>query len=252
MKPFTIFPAIDLRSGQVVRLSQGDPDRQKTYSMDPAGIAQTYLDAGANWLHIVNLDATFGEPTSVNITVLQKIIKIADQYQAHIQFGGGIHSVEMARRALSSGISRIILGSLAVKEPETVGKLMKEYRQDQVGVSLDSADKKVMISGWREPTNINIFDLAAILKSNGVSWIVYTDINRDGMQIGSDFDTTIELHEQTGLNVIASGGVSSLSEISLLKEKGVAGAIIGRALYEGTLKLAELLSAANQIDEGKS
>jgi phosphoribosylformimino-5-aminoimidazole carboxamide ribotide isomerase len=246
MKKFTIFPAIDLRHGEVVRLSQGDPDRQKTYSHDPASIASEMLENGARWLHVVNLDATFGESSRTNLLALKSIIKKAQEHQASIQFGGGLHSLDLVREALSSGVTRVVLGSLAAKEPQCIEKLLQDYQPDQIAVSLDGLDKKVMVSGWRESANIGVFDLANILKSYGLRWLVYTDIKRDGMQSGGDFETTIALHKQTELNVIASGGVSSLLEIETLKMNGVAGAILGRALYEGTLKLADLLAVADQ------
>jgi phosphoribosylformimino-5-aminoimidazole carboxamide ribotide isomerase len=244
MKSFTIFPAIDLRFGKVVRLSQGDPNRQKTYSDNPASTAQSMLDDGARWLHVVNLDATFGESASTNLLALQTILKTADDYQANVQFGGGLHSIDHVKAALSSGVSRVVLGSLAAREPNCIADLLKEFDADQIAVSLDSLDKKVMVSGWRKSTNIGVYDLANQLRTYGLRWLVYTDIKRDGMQIGSDFETTISLFEQTKLNIIASGGVSSLSEINLLKNKGVSGAIIGRAFYEGTMSLPDLLKCA--------
>jgi phosphoribosylformimino-5-aminoimidazole carboxamide ribotide isomerase len=199
------------------------------------------LDDGARWLHVVNLDATFGDSAATNLLALQAIIKTAQEYQAGVQFGGGMHSIDQVKAALSSGVSRVVLGSLAAREPDSVAALLQEFDPDQIAVSLDGLDKKVMVSGWREATNIGIFELANKLKSYGLRWLVYTDINRDGMQVGSDFETTIALFEQTQLNIIASGGVSSLAEIKILKDNGVAGAILGRALYEGTLTLTDLL-----------
>jgi phosphoribosylformimino-5-aminoimidazole carboxamide ribotide isomerase len=246
MKTFTIFPAIDLRFGQVVRLTQGDPDRQKTYSNDPAAIAVEMLNAGASWLHVVNLDATFGESSEKNILALKSIIKKAEQYQAGVQFGGGLHDLDLIRKTLSYGVNRVVLGSLAAREPASIKTLLREYQPDQIAVSLDGLDKKVMVSGWREATSLDVFELANTLKSFGLRWLVYTDIKRDGMQIGGDFETTISLHKQTNINVIASGGVSSQEEIKILKKNGVAGAIVGRALYEGTLKLTDLLAISGK------
>jgi phosphoribosylformimino-5-aminoimidazole carboxamide ribotide isomerase len=246
MGAFTIFPAIDLRFGQVVRLTQGDPDRQKTYSQDPASVAQMMLDTGARWLHVVNLDGAFGSSSNINLLALQAIIKSSGRYQARVQFGGGLHSIELTKEALSNGVSRVVLGSLAVKDPGCIQKLLQEYQEDQLAVSLDSINNNVMVSGWRESTDIGTYEMADVLKSMGLRWLVYTDIKRDGMQSGSNFETTISLFKRTKLNVIASGGVSSQQEVEELKKQGVAGAIVGRALYERTLNLQDLLATAEK------
>lgn len=241
MTSFTIFPAIDLRGGQVVRLSQGDPNRQKTYSSNPASVARTLLEQGAEWLHVINLDGAFGESSNENFLALSRIIGIAREFKASIQFGGGLHTLGQVQDTLGYGVTRVVLGSMAVKKPKNVSLLLQEFGSDHIAVSLDSRNRKVMISGWQEDSEIDLFELAHTLKSMGLTWLVYTDINRDGMQSGSDFETTALLARETGLKVIASGGVSTLREIMDLKQQGVAGAIIGRALYEGTVNLRDLL-----------
>ncbi len=241
MSSFTIFPAIDLRRGQVVRLSQGNPDQQKIYSTDPVHIAHSMFKQGADWLHVVNLDGAFGDPSDLNMAALSAIIHTAQEYGKHIEFGGGLHTLDQVRSILSSGIDRAILGSMAVREPENVRILMNEFPAERVAVSLDSRNQKVMLSGWQEASGMDVFDLAENLKTLGLEWLVYTDIDRDGMQTGSDFHTTVSLARKTGLKIIASGGVSTCKEVELLKNNGIAGAILGRALYEGTIDLAELL-----------
>lgn len=249
MDDFMIYPAIDLRRGQVVRLTQGDPNRQKTYSLDPLLIASQMLDDGAKWLHVVNLDAAFGEPAEVNLSVIQELAELAGSRDASIQVGGGFRDANLVKNAFKAGITRIIIGSLAVRDPEFVTNLLQEYSPDQIAVSLDGLNKKVMISGWLEETNAGVVETAQLLQNNGLRWLIYTDIHRDGMQSGSDFNSTIEIFRKTGLKVIASGGVSSLDEISLLKDNGIAGAIVGKALYEGTISLKELIMLQNKEDK---
>ncbi len=241
MTTFTIFPAIDLRRGQVVRLSQGDPDRQKIYSTDPVSIARSMLEQGAGWLHVVNLDGAFGDPSDLNMAALAAISRTAQSHGARVEFGGGLHTLDQVRSVLSSGIDRAILGSMATREPENIEVLLREFPSDRIAVSLDSKNQKVMVSGWKEASGMGVFDLAANLKTLGLKWLVYTDIERDGMQTGSDFTTTAALVQRTGLKVIASGGVSTYQEVERLKNSGVAGAILGRALYEGSVDLAGLL-----------
>jgi len=249
MKSFTIFPAIDLRGGKVVRLTQGDPNRQTTYNSDPAAVAQSMIVGGASWLHVINLDGAFGDSSSANLQALSAIVDRTRKKKTEIQFGGGIHTLEQIDRVLCSGVTRIILGSLAVRQPEIVHDLVQKYGAERIAISLDGRNNEVMISGWQEASGIGVFDLAARLKSYGLKWVVYTDITRDGMQTGSDFETTVALAKATGLNVIASGGVSTPSEVRLLKNQGVAGAIIGKALYEGTVKLPDLIKIARNEQE---
>jgi phosphoribosylformimino-5-aminoimidazole carboxamide ribotide isomerase len=246
MKQFTIFPAIDLRKGQVVRLQQGDPNQQTNYSSDPENIARKMLDQGAKWLHVVNLDGAFSDSSVVNLLVLAKILRVAREYKADVQFGGGIHSTDQVKEALDSGVSRAILGSLAVKDPECIASLIREFGAERIAVSLDGRKNKVMVAGWQQESNASVTGMAANLRSMGLEWLVYTDIDRDGMQTGSDFDTTIKLARETGLKVIASGGVSSIREVELLKAHGAAGAIVGKALYEGSVDLADMLVAASK------
>ncbi len=246
MTTFTIFPAIDLRNGQVVRLSQGDPSRQKTYSTNPAAIARNMLEQGARWLHVINLDGAFGESSNANLIALSRIIGIAREFQAGIQFGGGLHTIGQVQDTLKYGVTRVVLGSMAVQKPKNISILLQEFRPDQIAVSLDGRNKKVMVSGWQQESDIGVFELAAKLKDLGLAWLVYTDIERDGMQTGSDFDTTVALARETGLNIIASGGVTTSAEVESLKSNGVAGAIIGRAIYEGAVNLSELLLAAKE------
>ncbi len=251
MKSFTIFPAIDLRGGKVVRLTQGDPNRQKIYNTDPSAVAQSMIADGASWLHVINLDGAFGDSSSANFQALAAIVENTRQKKTSIQFGGGLHTLEQIDQVLSSGVTRVILGSLAARQPEIVHDLVQKYGAERIAVSLDGRNKEVMVSGWQEASGIGVFDLATRLKSYGLKWLVYTDITRDGMQTGSDFETTVALAQETGLNIIASGGVSTPDEVQQLMNHGVAGAIIGKALYESSVKLSDLIRISRE-DQIKS
>lgn len=248
MKTFTIFPAIDLRKGQVVRLKQGDPDQQTSYSSEPETVARKMLAQGARWLHVVNLDGAFGDSSDVNHRVLAKILQAAGEFNAEVQFGGGMHTVEQVKNVLDSGVSRAILGSLAVKDPDCVRSLVAEFGAERIAVSLDGRKNKVMVAGWQKESDASVTGMAAMLRSMGLEWLVYTDIDRDGMQTGSDFETTTALARETALKVIASGGVSSVSEVIRLRQNGAAGAIVGKALYEGSVDLGDLLAAVRKED----
>jgi phosphoribosylformimino-5-aminoimidazole carboxamide ribotide isomerase len=246
MQKFTIFPAIDLRKGQVVRLRQGDPNQQTNYSSDPEMIARKMLEQGAEWLHVVNLDGAFGDSSSANLLALTRILRAARDNHANVQFGGGMRSIAQVKEAFDSGVSRVILGSMAIKDPEWVRALVRDFGPERIAVSLDGRKNKVMVAGWQQESDASVTGMAANLRSMGLEWLVYTDIDRDGMQIGSDFDTTITLARETGLKVIASGGVSTVDEVRRLKEHGAAGAIIGKALYEGSVDLLDLLAIARK------
>ncbi len=248
MDNFIIFPAIDLRNGQVVRLRQGDPNQQTNYSSDPEMVARKMLAQGARWLHVVNLDGAFGDPSDTNHRVLAKILRAAREYTADVQFGGGMHTVDQVKAALETGVSRAILGSLAIKDPECVRSLVADFGSERIAVSLDGRKNKVMVAGWQKESDASVTGMAAMLRTMGLEWLVYTDIDRDGMQTGSDFETTTSLARETGLKVIASGGVSSLSEVIRLRQNGAAGAIVGKALYEGSVDLGDLLAAVREAD----
>jgi phosphoribosylformimino-5-aminoimidazole carboxamide ribotide isomerase len=249
MNEFTIFPAIDLRKGQVVRLRQGDPNQQTHYSSDPENIARKMLEQGVEWLHVVNLDGAFGDSSAANLLALARILRAVRDNHANVQFGGGMHSMAQVKEALDTGVSRAILGSLAIKDPECVRALVSEFGPERIAVSLDGRKNKVMVAGWQQESAASVTGMAADLRSMGLEWLVYTDIDRDGMQTGSDFVTTITLARETGLNVIASGGVSTVDEVKQLKEHGAAGAIVGKALYEGSVDLVDLLAIARKENE---
>ncbi len=235
-----IYPAIDLRGGKVVRLKEGDPDRQTIFSDDPLAIAQKWMDEGAEWLHMVNLDGAFAAAND-NGSILEKAAKLGIK----IQFGGGLRTMQDIGHALKQGASRVVLGTIAVEQPEAITEAIKLYGAEAICVALDARDGKITTHGWQQKSELTPLDYGRQVAEMGVIHALYTDIHRDGSLIGANVSETIKLGRDTGLKIIASGGVSSMEEIhQLARSQVVAGAIIGMALYEGRLTLAEALLAA--------
>jgi phosphoribosylformimino-5-aminoimidazole carboxamide ribotide isomerase len=234
---FTIYPAIDLRGGQVVRLAQGDPNRQTTYSSDPAEVAAQWCSAGAAWLHVVNLDGAFGEADRANQQALNAILNVARKNQVKIQFGGGIRNLEELDRVLHLGVDRVILGTAVVENPEIASEAVSQFGQDSIGVGLDVRDGKVRVRGWTEDGQKTAVELGKTLYDYGVRTAVFTNIARDGVGSGVDIAATCNLAAATNLRVIASGGVASQADIDQVKAAGLSGVIVGRALYEGQVVL---------------
>ncbi|HEX7394402.1 MAG TPA: 1-(5-phosphoribosyl)-5-[(5-phosphoribosylamino)methylideneamino]imidazole-4-carboxamide isomerase [Anaerolineaceae bacterium] len=242
MASFTIFPAIDLRQGQVVRLQEGDPQRQTSYSADPTKIAGRWLAAGAGWLHVVNLDGAFDQPDSANRQALESIILLAKKKSARLQFGGGLRTVEAVEALLAHGLERAILGTMAIEKPENISKLIKQWGSERIAVSLDARDGLVQVHGWKNSSGVSALQVAQDLAGAGLQWLIYTDIRRDGLQQGLNLESTLQIAGQTGINVIASGGVASEEDILIARTAGLAGVIVGKALYEGKIDLAKLLA----------
>ncbi|HEX5837556.1 MAG TPA: 1-(5-phosphoribosyl)-5-[(5-phosphoribosylamino)methylideneamino]imidazole-4-carboxamide isomerase [Anaerolineales bacterium] len=234
---FTVYPAIDLRAGKVVRLKEGDPERLTSYSDDPAQTARRWLEAGARWLHVVNLDGAFGENETLNRAALRAILKAAEEFGAHIQIGGGIRSLDAIEEALGLGVRRVILGTVAAEQPEIIGEAIQRFGSEQIAVGLDARDGLVQVRGWKEDSGLPAADLALQLKAIGLRTVIFTDIRRDGLGSGLNIDATRALAEATSLDVIASGGVHTIEDVIAAREAGLAGTIVGRALYEGTIDL---------------
>lgn len=240
---FDIYPAIDLRGGRVVRLQLGDPNRQTFFSDDPLEVAMRWINSGAQWLHVVNLDGAFAEGGSENWELLARLGRLP----VRVQFGGGLRTSGDIEAALSAGASRVVLGTAALENPELVAAAVKSFGSERVAVGIDARDGRVRTQGWRTESSVSPLSLAREMGALGIRTIIYTDISRDGILSGVNVDATAELAAQTGLEVIASGGVSSLDDVVLLKsrpESGISGVIIGRALYEGQVELAAALSLA--------
>lgn len=225
-----------------MRLKQGDPTRQTVYSDDPAETAERWLGCGAQWLHVVNLDGAFGEGDKANRQALSKILDSALKFSAKIQFGGGLRSLETIDQALEMGVSRAILGTITVEQPELLTKALEKYGPERVLAGVDARHGVVRVRGWAQAATVTPIDLAKRMQQLGLIWLIYTDIQRDGVGFGVDIEGCVHLAQTTGLKVIASGGVKSAQDISLCREAGLAGVIVGRALYEGQINLKEVLN----------
>ncbi len=235
-----IYPAIDLRGGKVVRLREGDPNRQTVFSDDPVATAHQWIADGAAWIHMVNLDGTFAAANNNG-----DILAATAQLNVKVQFAGGLRSLSDIAEALERGASRIILGTIAVQQPQIVAQAIERWSTDVIGVALDARDGVVTTHGWQQKTTMTPTEFGQQMRALGVEHALYTDVNRDGNLGGSSVDATIALGRDTGLQVIASGGVSTLEEIRQLAASGsVAGAVIGMALYERRLALPDALAAA--------
>lgn len=241
---FTVYPAIDLRSGQVVRLAEGDPQRQTQYSADPASTARRWISAGARWLHVVNLDGAFDDgqalADSPNGLALTAILQEAQTQNVSVQFGGGLRSLEGIQAALDLGVTRVVLGTVIVEQPEILAAALTRWGAERVAAGLDARDGLLRVHGWQRETPLQALQVAQDLAEQGLRWLIFTDIARDGLQTGLNLPATLALAQASGLQVIASGGVSSLADILKTKAAGLAGVIVGRALYEGTLTPEEI------------
>lgn len=251
MSTFTIFPAIDLRHGRCVRLRQGDPDAETVYSDDPVAMARHWVAQGATWLHVVNLDGAFagrvraGAELPIN---LQRLREIRQAVDASIQFGGGLRTLEDIALALDLGATRVVLGTVAVTNPDLVRAALARFGPERIVVGLDARDGRVATHGWLAMTDVSVEDLGRVMAEAGVTRAVYTDIRRDGMLSGVDAEAAARLAEATGLRIIASGGVAGLEDIRRLlavADRGVEGVIVGQALYTGRLDLQEAIGMAD-------
>lgn len=241
MSDFTLYPAIDLRHGQVVRLQYGDPNLQTTFSDDPLRMGQKWLDAGAVWLHIVNLDGAFDEAGTANWQLLPRLTQLS----AKIQFGGGVRSLADVERVLGYGVTRVVLGTVAIENPSMVADAVARFGAEHIAVGIDARDGRVKTRGWQQETAVTPTELGQQMADMGVTTIIYTDISRDGVLTGVNVPSTAKLAQATGVSVIASGGVASMADVEAVydeREQGVAGVIIGRALYDGKVDLSEAIT----------
>jgi len=235
-----IYPAIDLRGGHVVRLKEGDPNRQTTFSHDPITTARTWLERGATWLHIVNLDGAFAQANN-NGHILEQIARL----DAKVQFGGGLRSIADIEQAIEQGATRVVLGTIAIEQPEIIPQVIERWGSEAICVALDARNGKITTHGWQKITALTPAQFGKQLAESGLKHALYTDVSRDGALTGVNVEATIALAHESGLQVIASGGVSSLDDIrQLAQSRAVAGVIIGMALYEKQLTLEEALAIA--------
>jgi phosphoribosylformimino-5-aminoimidazole carboxamide ribotide isomerase len=233
MEAVILFPAIDLKNGQCVRLEQGDMARATVFNLDPAAQALSFAAQGFEYLHVVDLDGAFaGKPVNA-LAVEAMLAKVT----MPVQLGGGIRDLKTVEAWLEKGITRVIIGTAAVRDPELVKNAAKKF-PGRVAVGLDARDGKVAVEGWAETSEVTALDIARRFEDAGVAAIIFTDIARDGLLKGLNLDATIELSNRISIPVIASGGFASIDDVKALldpRAKKLAGAIVGRALYDGRL-----------------
>lgn len=237
-----IFPAIDIRGGKCVRLEEGRFDRETVFAENPLSAAEKWVAAGTRWLHVVDLDgARAGQPVNLDI-----ISEIARTFPVKVQLGGGIRTAETVARILDAGVERVILGSVAAREPELVERLCADY-DEKIVIGIDARDGIVAVDGWEKSGMMRAEELAVRMRQAGARRIIYTDIARDGMLSGINVAATLELAKRSALPVIASGGVGGLDDIRQLVrlgDEGIEGVIVGKALYTGAVSLPEALALA--------
>jgi phosphoribosylformimino-5-aminoimidazole carboxamide ribotide isomerase len=250
-----IFAAIDLKDGKCVRLVQGDPNAETVYSEDPASVAETWETIGVDWLHVVNLDGAFGDSKKAakNIDALQSIL---DRVTTPVQFGGGLRSPSDIEQALNMGVDRVVIGSMAADRPRQMLDVLGQFGPEQIVLGLDVKNGQVATHGWRTLAGTNALDLVQAIQTAGLRHIIYTDISRDGMLQGVNLEASIALAEagrnpekgKQQFKVIVSGGVAGLEDVRRVKaaeDQGLEGLIIGKALYTGTIDLAEAMQIAH-------
>src|SRR4029078_2565597 len=232
-----IIPAIDLKNGLCVRLLQGRKSEMTVYNEDPVEVARAFASAGAEMIHVVDLDGAFNEAESPNRAVVMRIVDAVD---VPIEFGGGIRSLEDVQRLCDAGVAQIVLGTVAAEAPTTLSDFVSSFGS-KICVGIDARDGRVMTRGWETATPLMAVDLARSVAECGVERIIYTDIARDGALVGPNIEQTLYVARSANVRVTASGVVSSLEDIERLRHAGVGGGIVGKALYEGKFKLEEAI-----------
>lgn len=238
-----VYPAIDLKQGVCVQLVQGRMQDATIFGTDPAAMARRWEAEGARWLHVVDLNGAF-EGGSRNLEAISAIVKAVD---IPVQLGGGIRTMEAIELLLDEiGVTRVILGTAALRDPDLVKRAVEAYGGDRIAVGIDARGGRVAVSGWAEQTDMDPLELAMMMKKAGVQHLIYTDISRDGTLTGPNFESTENLIRQTGMDVILSGGMTTLSDVTQARTIGAAGCIIGTALYRGSIRLNEALEEASK------
>lgn len=237
----TLFPAIDLRHGRCVRLERGEAERETVYESDPFRVAERFAAEGATWLHVVDLDAAFGDGSNREL-----IARLAAATSLQVQTGGGLRSEADLEEVLSGPIRRAVIGTAAVENPELVERAVSRWGAERIAVGLDARGRRPAVRGWREESTVDLFDVARSLAERGARTVIYTDIERDGMLTGPNVATSSELATEAGVDVIVSGGVArpeDLDGIALEARANprIAGVIVGKAIYEGRVTVSDAI-----------
>ncbi|NDL68680.1 1-(5-phosphoribosyl)-5-[(5-phosphoribosylamino)methylideneamino]imidazole-4-carboxamide isomerase [Anaerotalea alkaliphila] len=230
-----LYPAIDIKDGKCVRLFQGQFDKTTVYNEDPVAVAKQWAAAGARYIHVVDLDGAL-EGVWSNRDVIARIVK---EVNVPVQTGGGVRNIQDIQDRLDVGVDRVIIGTMAIREPEMVKHAVALFGEDKIVVGIDAKDGMVAISGWEEVSSLTALDVCKIMKSFGVKTIVYTDIAKDGTMTGPNLEQTVHLIRETGMDIVASGGVSSMEDLEKVAMTEAEGVIVGKALYTGAISLEE-------------
>lgn len=243
--PFAVYPAIDLRGGRCVRLEKGDAARETVYADDPLAVARSFADAGAEWIHVVDLDAAFG--TGSNRVLLRPI---AGSTPLHVQAGGGLRAIHDVEEAFESGASRVVIGTAAIEDPDMVRLAVELWGAESVAVGLDARGRRPATRGWTEESGADLFELGARMVELGVRTLIHTDIERDGMLGGPNLELSAALAEASGAEVIVSGGVAGEEDVAAAARvgRGIVGIIVGKAIYEGRVDLARAIRGVKGED----
>ena len=233
-----VIPAVDIKNGKCVQLIQGKPGTEQVIIENPEKVAKKWENKGASLLHVINLDGAFGD-TSANLDVVKKIVETVS---IPVQLGGGIRTKEDAAKLLEIGVNRIILGTMAIENPEYVEELSKEFGSDRIMVALDSKDSKVVVKGWTEKTGKTAPELGKILEKKGAGGILFTNVDVEGLMDGFHIKPLLELLNAVNIPVIYSGGVTSLDDIEKLSQTDAYGVVIGSALYKGKIKFEDAVA----------
>jgi phosphoribosylformimino-5-aminoimidazole carboxamide ribotide isomerase len=254
MNEWEIYPAIDLHQGRVVRLRQGDPAQETAYDGDPSAVARRWQEAGARWLHVVNLDGAFGTGGDENLAALERVLDMG----LLVQFGGGLRDLESLRRALELGVDRTVVGTAAVEDPALLEAALAVFGPERIAVAIDARRGQVRTHGWQQDSVLSAVDLARRCAGLGVQWFIHTDVARDGTGRGLNVEASSQLAQEVGpwgdsqprIRVIASGGVASLGDVKQAHRARLNGVIIGRALYEGSVRLENALRVGRMGNAG--
>ena len=240
---FAIYPAIDLRRGRCVRLEKGEAARETVYGTDPVAVARSFAEAGAAWIHVVDLDAAFGDGS--NRALIRDVVSSTP---LKVQTGGGLRTDADIEEVLEAGAARAVIGTAAIENPELVRRAVARWGSERIAVGLDARGRRPAARGWTEESGTDLFDLGRALADAGVRTIIHTDIERDGMLAGPNLALSRELAAHAGAEVIVSGGISGIEDVRAVaresREGGIVGAIAGKAIYEGRLSLAEAIRVA--------
>ncbi|MCF8564036.1 1-(5-phosphoribosyl)-5-[(5-phosphoribosylamino)methylideneamino]imidazole-4-carboxamide isomerase [Alicyclobacillus tolerans] len=243
---FDVYPAIDILGGECVRLLRGDYNAKTQYSKDPVEMAKKWLDAGAKWLHVVDLDGA-KSGTGENVNIIADIARQAEVYGARLEVGGGIRTHDSISRWMEAGVTRCVIGTAAMDEA-FMEQAVSRFGSEALIVGLDGRGGKMAVHGWTEQTDVTLVSVAAKLHQVGVRYALVTDVDRDGTLTGANVSLARQIQDEAGLLAIASGGVKNLDDVSAARNAGLYGVILGRALYDGTLDIKEAIAAARTVE----